>query len=342
MFPPRIDFVGGRLQIMWRHPSQPVRILRLDADALRQSDDDLAKLVEGTSAQPVQAKGGWGRPMVVLSEAVKSPQRYATLEEHSRQGPQADEPGEPQLLIGRLDGSAPLRHALEARQPSQEPSGRHDATLAFAANVDALAIKKDGLEFAILDFASRLTGRSAEGPAVLRVTIDNEADDAEWRLGQASNPFNYPPLAVVRMGQHWRAAGLGTKGVWVVESTDDAPGKASLILGGQLPGGDEGGARLQFTADGEHLMLVQQRQFGRPATVRLWDLRTVWRDWLDPPGHASSAGNVAADMATVQTVACRIVRDERQGGAIGSTEGDLFQIAPAFREPCPVTKGARP
>jgi len=143
------------------------------------------------------------------------------------------------------------------------------------------------------------------------------------------------------MGRHWRAAGLGTKGVWVAESTDGAPGHASLILGGQLPGGDEGGAKLQFTADGEYLMLVQQRQFGRSVTVRLWDLRQVWRDWLDPPAHAAAAGTVAADMATVEVVACRIVRDEPQGSALDPALAELFQIAPAFRDPCLDVKDPR-
>ena len=76
MFPPRIDFVGGRLQIMWRNPSQPVRILRLDADALRQSDDDLAKLVAGASAQPVQVKARLGQ---ADSGALRSRQIAAAL-----------------------------------------------------------------------------------------------------------------------------------------------------------------------------------------------------------------------------------------------------------------------
>ena len=276
----------------------------------------------------------------MLSEAVKSPQRYATLEEVPRPGPQADEPDESQLVIGSLDGSAPLQacgRGQTAVAGTVRPLRRHIGI----RRQRGCPRRQEGRAW-IRHPRPRVTpyrqvSRWSGGPAR---HDRREADEAEWRLGQASNPFQYPPLAVVRMGQHWRAAGLGTKGVWVVESTDDAPGNASLILGGQLPGGDEGGAKLQFTADGEHLMLVQQRQFGRPVTVRLWDLRKVWRDWLDPPDHASSAGNVAADMATMQAVACRIVRDEPQGGAIDSTLGDLFQIAPAFREPCPDAKGA--
>jgi hypothetical protein len=105
-----------------RNPSQPVRILRLDADALGQSDDDLAKLVAGASAQPVQVKAGWGRPIAVLSEAIKLPQRYATLEEHSRQGPQADEPDEPATGDRQPGRKRLLRARVDARQPSQEPA----------------------------------------------------------------------------------------------------------------------------------------------------------------------------------------------------------------------------
>jgi hypothetical protein len=33
-------------------------------------------------------------------------------------------------------------------------------------------------------------------------------------------------------------------------------------------------------------------------------------------------------------VACRVIRADGQGGAIGDTELDLFQIDRAYREPC--------
>ena len=207
---------------MWRNPSQPVRI----CDWTPMPCGNPTTIWRNSSRGHRSARAGQSGLGQADSGALRSHQIAAALC-HARGAfsarSQADEPDESQLVIGSLDGNALLRHAVDARQPSQEPSGRYDATLAFAANADALPSSRTvGIRHPRPRITPDQAGQ-ADGQAVLRVTIDAEADEAEWRLGQASNTFQYPPLAVVKMGQHWRAAGLGTKGVWVVEEHQTTP-----------------------------------------------------------------------------------------------------------------------
>ena len=102
-----------------------------------------------------------------------------------------------------------------------------------------------------------------------------------WRLQPARIPWVYPPFAAARIGQHWRAAWLAANGVWVVESSDLDPGTARPILD-ELLMGEPDGAKLRFTRDGQFLLL-QRLQFQLPVLVRIWDLRSSWRRWIEDP-----------------------------------------------------------
>ena len=142
-------------------------------------------------------------------------------------------------------------------------------------------------------------------------------------------PWVYPPLAVARIGQHWRAAWLGTNGVWVVESSDRDPGTATPIPHEPLIGEPEG-TQLDFTGDGQFLVSQLGRLRG-PVSVRIWDLRPARQDWIER----------GADERELRELACRIVRMDGIGGDFDQTERELFPVAAAQGEPCPGLDGGK-
>jgi hypothetical protein len=93
--------------------------------------------------------------------------------------------------------------------------------------------------------------------------------------------------------------------------------------------GEPDGARLQFSRDGQFLVL-QRMQFQLPVSVRIWDLRRSWRSWIDDKKTTEQE---------LRAVACRIVR-MGGGGAFDESEMELYQIAAEHREPCPKPGGA--
>ncbi len=339
--PARVEFIGGRLQIAWKSPgaSAPRSLLRLDADDLRKPDGWLAEKVKAavdkiSEVDAPRAPMGF-RPMPVYSESSGQPQRSGSL------APLLG--GTPGLVLIYDDprNSTSTQFPIDTVPRLNGLFDRLDTTLAFAANADALAYKADGRELVVLALTTPAT------PLRIAISAGNSpreaaAQDGEtWRLGQASLPFAYPPLAVVRIAQHWRAAGLGTKGVWVVESSDEAPDRAALLLGGELPSGeDRSGLKLQFSRDGGYLLLTQQRQFNTPATIRIWNLDTAWRDWIDPPERTDGAPRGGANITVLRQTACRIILADGLG-AFDAAQGELFQIAEPFRQPCPDQHAAR-
>jgi hypothetical protein len=340
----RAEFVAGRLQLSTtvRHGLlSNLLILRLAASDLRSCSSAIAtaeplRVTERTSSQPVP----------VFADAPDASHLFEYLEETSERPPNelaANLPTDPSLGETRklleLDAvmspadrqSAPMRIAVGQVAPERGIPERLHYTLAFGVNAQATVFKFDGPDFYVYDLAdSRLDNRPNHVVVPPRhVAVATNLPDNAWRLRPGRLPWLYPPLAAVKVLQHWRVAWLAESGVWAVESSDRDPGTARPMLDAPLIG-EPDGMKLQFTPDGEFLVLTAAQGPRAPISVRIWDLRPSWRTWIEAPTTTEQE---------LRQVACRIVRADGLGGAIDDTELDLFQINRAHREPCPEPKG---
>jgi hypothetical protein len=337
----RGDFVGRRLQVstMQRQGSKSrLLITRLDAAQLRACSPSGAtparlRIVERPTQQPLPR----------FTDTADGPQLYEQFEEAANPAPGAKlaalpiraEPWRPVQLdavIGSIDAeTAPLRIAVGRVAPRQELSERFDYTLAAAVNAPAIAVKFDGPDFYIYDLPDRLApdGLGYIGVAPRHITVVGPGPERAWRIEAARIPWVYPPFAAARIGQHWRAAWLGTNGVWVVESGDRDPGIATPILHDPLIGEPEG-TQLDFTGDGQFLVSQLGRLRG-PVSVRIWDLRPARQEWIGR----------GADERDLRELACRIVRMDGISGDFDETERELFPVAAAQGEPCPGPDGGK-
>ncbi|HWX28949.1 MAG TPA: hypothetical protein VNZ53_16105 [Steroidobacteraceae bacterium] len=334
----RAEFVAGGLQISVteRHDlKSSLRVLRLGASQLR-----ACAAISAAEALQIPERP-FSRPVPVFSEAPDLPRSYGYLEESSKAVPNelgANLPVDP----SRLGPGKPIELDAVVSIPEQEGRLVHIAvgqispergvperlhyTIASAANSEAMLFKFDGPDFYVYDLAK---GRVSSRLGYLDVTPQHVAVASNlpldaWRLQPARIPWVYPPFAAAQIGQHWRAAWLAANGVWAVESNDRDPGTARPVVDAPLMG-EPDGAKLQFTADGQFLVL-QRVQLQLPMSVRIWDLRPSWRRWIENPETTEEE---------LRKVACRIVRMDGTGGAFDETETELFQIDAAHREPCP-------
>jgi len=321
-----------------------LRALRLDADDLRGCLSGIA------SKDPLRVPGRAGsQPMPAFSDAEGLPQRYDYLEETT--APAANElaanlPPDPSRIesgklveldavIGSADQQeSPIRIAVGQVASERGVPERAHYSLAFAANTQATVFKFDGPDFYVYDLTNRPSSNRfgySEIPPQHIVVANNFPNEA-WRLQSARIPWVYPPFAAAKFGQHWRAAWLAPNGVWAVESSDRDPGTAELIFGINAPlMGEPDGTKLQFTRDGEFL-IMQRIQFPSQIFVRIWDLRPTWRAWIEDPKTSEQQ---------LRAAACLVVRMEGGDGAFDEMASKLFQIDPAHREPCPDPKGAQ-
>jgi hypothetical protein len=340
----RAEYVAGRLQISTteRHDlKSSLRVLRLDASNLRACSAPIS----AAEALHVPERP-FSQPVPVFSEAPDRPRSYEYLEETSKpvpnelganlpvdpSRPEAGQPTELDAVVSLPDREGQLVHiAVGQVSPERGVPERLHYTIAAAANAEAMLFKFDGPDFYVYDLAN---GRPSSRSGYLDITprhiavASNLPLDA-WRLQPARIPWVYPPFAAAEIGQHWRAAWLAPNGVWAVESSELNPGTARPILDAPLMG-EPDGAKLQFTQDGQFLVL-QRVQLQAPVSVRIWDLRPSWREWIDSPKTTEQE---------LRRVACRIVRMDGIGGAFDETETELFQIDAAHREPCPERNGA--
>ena len=340
----RTEFVGGRLQISTaeRHNlTSSLRVLALDATHLRAC----SSAIQAVAALQIPERP-LSQPVPVFSDALNLPQSYAYLEQTGKPVPNelsANLPvdpsrGEPGKLV-ELDAvlslperqGQPVHAAVGQVSPERGIPERLHYTIASAANAEAMLFKFDGPDFYVYDLTN---GRPSSWPGRIDITPQHIAVASNfppevWRLQPARIPWVYPPFAAARIGQHWRAAWLAANGVWAVESSDLDPGTARPILDEPLMG-EPDGAKLQFTRDGQFLLL-QRLQFQLPVLVRIWDLRSSWRRWIEDPKTTEE---------DLRGMACRIVRMDGTGGAFDEAEMELFQIDPEHREPCPEPKGA--
>jgi hypothetical protein len=112
----------------------------------------------------------------------------------------------------------------------------------------------------------------------------------------------------------------------VVESTDEDPGRATQFTDGKLLSGEPGGTKLQFTPNGEFLMLLQQPAVFDPVSVRIWDLRQAWQNSID-----------TADAEELLKAACHLVRTDGEENGLSQLQMELldqFQFDKANRGFC--------
>ncbi len=340
----RTEFVGGRLQISTaeRHNlTSSLRVLALDAMHLRAC----SSAIQAAAALQIPERP-LSQPVPVFLDAPDLPQSYAYLEETAKPVPNelsANLPVDPSRSeagkLVELDAvvSLPDRQGQPVHAPVGQVSPQRGVperlhyTIAAAANAEAVLFKFDGPDFYVYDLTK---GRPSSGPgridiAPQHIAVASNFPPDAWRLQPGRSPWVYPPFAAARMGQQWRGAWLAASGVWAVESSALDPGTARPILDAPLIG-EPDGAKLQFTRDGQFLVL-QRAQFQLPVLVRIWDLRSSWRRWIDDPKTTEQE---------LRGAACRIVRMDGTGGAFDEPEIELFQIDPEHREPCPGPKGA--
>jgi hypothetical protein len=337
----RAEFVSGRLQLTTtehRGRVSSVRVLRLDGSDLRRCADAIA------ATEPVNIPlRASSQPAPMFADTAGGPQLFEYLEETAERAGDvaaANLPVDPTLteppprlveldaVVDAIDRPGmPVRIAVGQVAPERGLPQRLHYTIAFAANAPAAVFKFDGPDFYVYNLATdslgRQSGRLAIPPQHIAVTTGLAAE--AWRLRPGRLPWLYPPLAAARMGQHWRVAWLAPTGVWAVEASDRDPGTAVPILNAPLIG-EPDGMKLQFTADGEFLVLTTVQGLRSPVGVRVWNLRTSWHAWIADAGTSEQE---------LREVACRVVRADGQGGAVDDTELDLFQIDRAYREPCP-------
>jgi hypothetical protein len=344
----RAEFIAGRLQlsvaerqvlsIERQGRTSSLRVLRLDAADLRDCLSSIA------SRDPLRIPERVGSPPVpAFSDADGLPQRYDYLEETSGPAPNELAPNLPpdpsrigpgklvelDAVIGSADQQdAPIRIAVGQVAPERWIPERVHFTLAFAANAEATVFKFDGPDFYVYDLANRRSSNRRDYVAIpaQHVVVASDLPREAWRLQPSRIPSVYPPFAAAKVGQHWRAAWLAPNGVWAVESSDRDPGTAELVFGVEAPLiGEPDGAKLQFTRDGEFLVL-QRVHFPSQVFMRIWDLRPSWRTWVEDPNTTEQ---------DLRAAACRIVRMEEGDGAFDEMASKLFQIDAAHREPCP-------
>ena len=221
-----------------------------------------------------------------------------------------------------------MRIAVGQVAPERGIPERAHYSLAFAANAQAMVFKFDGPDFYVYDLTNRRTSNRLGYLDIppQHIVVTSDLPKEAWRLQPARIPWVYPPFAAAKFGQHWRAAWLAPNGVWAVESSDRDPGTAGLVFGINAPLiGEPDGVKLQFTRDGEFLVL-QRVQPPSQIFVRIWDLRPSWRAWIADPNTSEQQ---------LRAAACRVVRMEGGDGAFDEMASKLFQIDAAHRTPCP-------
>jgi hypothetical protein len=141
------------------------------------------------------------------------------------------------------------------------------------------------------------------------------------------NPFSFPPLAVARLSApieakpgNWRFATLTHAGVRVLGGEPD--GYARVAGTPVLLSGIENATRLDFSSDGEFLVL-QWLNFERAkVVVRIWDLGPTWKDRIEK----------SPDVAALRRLACRVAAIEKGHSSLEPVEILEWQVN---SQPCP-------
>jgi hypothetical protein len=336
----RVEFLPGGIQATSTENRQRagvrhIKILWLDGSKL---EADTQAFPDASDLVSVEM----GRPVPVFTNDSKFRELYAYLNEASSD--RVDETSPTKMLqtsevleFGAVGGDGRPKHVTVP--PPELGAPLRKATLAFAANQDTVLVKQNDAGFDVYYDLAKAKRGQPDGQVDLRSQRVTVAPVPAKETVPPGPPWLYPPLAGVKMGKHVRAAWLGSKGVSVVESSDDHPANATPLMvdrsdaepGHEKPleflSGEPGGTRLQFTTSGDFLMLLQQQQYNSPVSVRIWDLRSAWRTWIEE-----------ASQEELRKEVCKLVRAEGKGGAFEEDDRKQFQIDPSHREPCPDTK----
>jgi hypothetical protein len=319
----RVEFISGALQVTSVENRQKDRVtvikaLRLDEAKLKANPQEFPLASEVASLEIRM-------PGPVFSNNPRIPELYAYLDETSQSKtlePQWD------LQFGTVDrgGDGPYHDPVPARAPGA-PARR--PTLTFLANIDAVLVKEDDWELEIYYDLTSVRSEKPDG----EVDLPRKHIAVEPRLQTETVPTTigswlYPPLAATQVSKHIRAAWLDADGVLVVESKDEDPGRATQFTDGNLLSGDPGGTKLQFTPNGDFLILLQQRlpTPTNPVSIRIWDLRQAWQNWIHN-----------ADDEALLEAACHLVRPEGKENDLSQHQMELldqFQFDKANRGFC--------
>ncbi|MEM5385073.1 hypothetical protein VSR68_15930 [Paraburkholderia phymatum] len=230
------------------------------------------------------------------------------------------------LNVSRVSGESAMKTLSISRFTAiSNPGQRQPVGLAFVSNQDSLVFKVgDPSKLYYVDvpamLESRLTSYRIPGIGFHPPTnlfASKPPDDDELRPVSGGSSWTGPPLAAVRVGHELRAAWTAPRGIWLGETTPSHPNDMFALRGiaGPLLSGSPGGMRLLFSNDGNMLLLLQQRDFRSPLSVRLWDLRSERIHWLD-----------SAQTAQLKTIACDLLANASTDESFSEPEALLYKV----------------
>lgn len=301
---PRYDFIGGKLLItagsFSSSDNYDLSVVYVDADALRSETalptrrviQSLTRLSLGPVFSPspklpdtfAYLYEGGERAAADYSDLIS--RRFERLVSNSGPSPAAGL----DLYVGRVDSFDAPRHISVAALSVPSGPGQHQAVgTSFVLGQDAVIFKSVESSLYLFEIPAILSSASDNvAPQPIRFVPPRDPlqtrqpGPEDLRLVSGPSPWGAPPLAGVAIGGRLRAAWAAPRGLWVVENSRTQPGVANALpgLSGPLMSGDVGGTKLQFTSDGNVMLLLQQRDFRNPLSVRVWDLRQGRIDWL--------------------------------------------------------------
>jgi hypothetical protein len=184
---------------------------------------------------------------------------------------------------------APDHISVAALSAPSGPGQHQTVGTSFVLGKDAILFKSVDPSLYVYDVLTIL-GSATENVSPLQIKFVPPRDPLQTRqpgpedlrLVSGAAPWAPPPLAGVSIDDGLRVAWAAPRGLWVAENSRAQPNVAHVLpeLTGPLMSGDMGGTKLQFTKDGNLLLLLQQRDFRNPLSVRIWDLRQGRTDWL--------------------------------------------------------------
>jgi hypothetical protein len=124
--------------------------------------------------------------------------------------------------------------------------------------------------------------------------------DSMTRLERAYTPWVYSPIGGTMIGDTLRTAWLTEEGVWVTDSALGKPASARPIPGltRALLSGEQGGTQMDFSVQGDYLILQQRPFYAGSMRVRVWNIGRARHNWIM---HQASP-------AQLQQLACAIVK----------------------------------
>lgn len=345
---PRYDFVGGKLLItagsFSASDTYDLSVVYVDADALRAETalptrrviQNLTRLSFGPVFSPstkfpatfAYLYEGGERAAADYSDLIS--RHFQRLVSNSGPSPAAGL----DLYVGRVDGFDTPDHISVAALSAPSGPGQHQTVgTSFVLGKDALLFKSIEPSLYLFDVPTVL-GSAPNNVAPLQIRFSPPRDSLQkkqpgpedLRLMNGATLWAPPPLAGVSIGDRLRAAWAAPRGLWVVENSQAQPAVAHALpqLRGPLMSGDTGGTKLQFSRDGNLLVLLQQRDFRNPLSVRIWDLRQGRADWL---GRAS--------LAWLKDTACELMKRSSVDSAFFSEPEVVIYQLRTTQSSCP-------